>query len=1565
MADDEAETRRWCADLARASLLKPLAGEPLKSRRRDGAFILYLQHIDAVVLPPVYEDLDVTAQINVTFFDDTNKQVFGRTWVSEPCKVVPTRNQRGRVDIEVNQHVWFKTKLEDENCYGILEVIFHAPTFEDDSVQDLEPPVLPAQVVGGWLLVNMFPALGIRPLVEKPEDIPTQRDSNVQQLDILPGSPHMLFMLEHRVPEALRSLGLQNKAQGQISVSFLEATSVLSKYLRFVPANMIVSRYTRVPGLVDRPRVLFSSDNAETWEWIRDTAIEEAKTFIASDWLLHLGPSLQLFEDTLLDHIWEHMHTLHPSMKDKEPSARQQMNVTQRQLRVGLHNGLTFLQEPTQLLLAMQSTDTSLVNSQGHHRHVQENDPDTDSDTPSPRIRRSQADACLRFDGTIELRDVMQVPEVAVTLELVYTIAVPVVLNQPVGRQAKALSRAFAHQQSIAALPTQIEHTHCLRFGCIFPFSETHQVGVVSHHNVALLGPPLTTPGNDLLFSGLQLNRDNRVFLTRQFCTARASVTLAVADVSELLGTRGEDLGKSVRHAVARAFSTRERGSRPPRSLKQRPQSAEPEMRTRSRKLPMSPEGGRTQSLHIPHLRQSMILAESRQEDSKGGLKQRAVSFLEGSSNKFLTPHRPISAPETSTGHKGKRPRPLKPPAMESLLEVSGEGDMIAAAPDIEAFEAPELKPLSATGQRLRPVSTAAQPHPPSSFHDIEHDMKEVDTTIQPDEVTVAQLPLPQHAIAADETEQVTPFPGVSRALQAELAQAHFPAVVTEEDLRHMKIPAAILPLPPGPNYLQKEIELQDIFVASRVTLQFLALEWTTSTAPQLPGVPPRIPHQRVIITFKLHKLPQYVSPPLSFHALDDHSPRLGGVLHVVDTQTTEPVDTPGCLASMLLDPRQLGVAHESLLAYLNSSALEIQIVDADSLLPIGVASMALACFLRGGFRGVQSSLELDVIDMHALSDQILFSVPRNRNDRVAPVQLVGKLCVRCASVGQPSRSPPGVQRLLVPSAFPESVLINPVSGHGRRHRVQTASKLLQDDPRARAVLHNAEDEEADAARKAARLRAVQAKRQELFNNQQLPLSFRVANPQIRPTPVSVRDSSDLHAIQQYRMRQKRSVIQTRLQESMKATVDLCVAYGYKMYLEYRLQNPSHDTSISVLIKSSCKNLQVVANHEEWRAILQENELDRKVEVNMFNMTRDGPVVLLRPLEEVFVPLKYTLPSAAIPPWDPQFLSATAFGRHERTHVPPIHEKLQFESLDGLDFGSVDVVIHPQEPIVDHHIDLYTVQNSIFRHRIRLPPYLTDVVAVLCSDPDVLVHLDNATSAGIHDIVIKCSSGRSPLVSSFLLLLYDNEWSIQPTTTWRIAIHAVETCTLAVQLGEVSNAVLTLRPSQPVAHARVFSADETQLEALPKTPFSLAGNALAEIGLRAHPTALGVSRHLVHVVDIEFKRILYTYQVVLETKPPHVSKTFEIALAATDSHVNKRIGYINRFQEAVEISLFTTSPQRVQFKHRHLVLEPNEKGYIGIRALPSQVHVEEEVYIFLVDALLRLQDAFKLRLLTL
>ena len=314
-ARSENSTRKWCTRHLKTGASLPVPSTtatetPVGTRQNTAAFVLYLDRINGITVPPVFEDVDIHATVRVSFFHDSTKQAFGTLWESERCRVKPTKKGRGKVDIVVKQHAWFKTRIEDENCLGIAEVVLHAPSL-DDTVDDFETPALPSQVGAGWQLISMFPAHGERQAAASMDDIPRLRDEGLQPLELLPGTPQTLFVLETPAIEGISSLNLDTGLQGKLTLSFIEATSPLAQLLRFVPENMLISRYTHVPGIVETLRPPFGSggddaddeENRETWEWIRDSALEEVKPLVVSDLQVTLGPDFATFEDTLKQHI--------------------------------------------------------------------------------------------------------------------------------------------------------------------------------------------------------------------------------------------------------------------------------------------------------------------------------------------------------------------------------------------------------------------------------------------------------------------------------------------------------------------------------------------------------------------------------------------------------------------------------------------------------------------------------------------------------------------------------------------------------------------------------------------------------------------------------------------------------------------------------------------------------------------------------------------------------------------------------------------------------------------------------------------------------------------------------------------------------------------------------------------------------------------------------------------------------------------------------------------------------------------------------------------------------------
>eukprot|EP00056_Hartaetosiga_gracilis_P011977 m.186520 g.186520 ORF g.186520 m.186520 type:complete len:804 (+) comp13615_c0_seq3:2516-4927(+) len=779
--------------------------------------------------------------------------------------------------------------------------------------------------------------------------------------------------------------------------------------------------------------------------------------------------------------------------------------------------------------------------------------------------------------------------------------------------------------------------------------------------------------------------------------------------------------------------------------------------------------------------------------------------------------------------------------------------------------------------------------------------------------------------------------------------------------ISHVWVPPSILPFPPAVGK-STYYQLKNNFSAHEIKLQFVALElFSPPEVPRLPGVTSWRPPQRFLFSFKPYKLDRQMSRVLTFTPSPHTQLQQHGVLHeyLVDGQTSE---EGGFSISFCLDHSQFGEDPIGLSKYMSDSSMKVDVFDADSLLLIGRCSFPFHLLLRGEYRAVQSSATLDIINS-SIQHQRRFIDLRNTTIIQPVSSVVGRLCLRMCNVGSPS-----VNRKDALNALGAQVtvgdqtttrLINPI-GQTRKYKgLEVVPKLVgANSPLFSARQRDVVLDEA-CKRKIDKYKCIK---------QSLSLEkdgvVHTVTPQSihRQSPFGdingVRDSSELRALKEYRHKHKDEIIQKHLMKSISTVVNVFVSYGEKAYLEYRLCNPNNNQPLTVVIKPSCKQLAVVTDVREWKALAAAYNCNTTPEEDMFLQAHDGFVCVLRPLEEVIVPFKYMLDNTLLAYQNstlPQSLSS-----NKTTHsIIPLHEEIIFEvSESKQQLGVVSLVIHPQAPVIDEEVDLYSEQHSTYRHRLRMPSSLQSVSGVLCSD-DAVLYLEGSDSQ--RDVIVKCVNGASPSIRSFLVVFYnDNNMCIKPTQVWRVNVHAVETYRMTTFLGEESHALLTFRPPNPIHHAQAFSSDRQQLHIEPNKVFPLIGQTLNEIGICVHPTQIGEAKYIVNVVNLDAYKVVYSFQVIVTTKLPQISKTFEVVLKNGMDYINKKIGYTNRYKQSLHFNMYTTSPSRVSFKHRSIVFSPGEKKSIGFRVHSSASRMEEEVLVLAINQNKNIEETFRI-----
>uniref|UniRef100_A0A8D0GT26 Nephrocystin 4 n=1 Tax=Sphenodon punctatus TaxID=8508 RepID=A0A8D0GT26_SPHPU len=275
--------------------------------RESTAFQCILKTVEgALINQRVLEGLsEVEYQLRLSLFDLTYRHFFGKTWKSilRRLKAVPGQPPR----VVFNEPVYFHTSLTHPGVVVVAEVVAAAKKW-DGTHQDLSC---------GFAIVHLFNS----------ESEPTD-------------------LLYHGTPRALLHPLLQDPIESNKYMTVMENSHLqytlrphlpLETVYHLLPENTLVSGMQRIPGLLPA--------HGETHDFFQKPRLMKSVTWYLDKLSIHLYPSLDKFEEELLDLLSHDHGALDGSV----------FVVQERRLHVGVHNGLCFVQPPQVVVLAPEA----------------------------------------------------------------------------------------------------------------------------------------------------------------------------------------------------------------------------------------------------------------------------------------------------------------------------------------------------------------------------------------------------------------------------------------------------------------------------------------------------------------------------------------------------------------------------------------------------------------------------------------------------------------------------------------------------------------------------------------------------------------------------------------------------------------------------------------------------------------------------------------------------------------------------------------------------------------------------------------------------------------------------------------------------------------------------------------------------------------------------------------------------------------------------------------------------------------------------------------------------------
>ncbi|XP_040389500.1 nephrocystin-4 isoform X3 [Cygnus olor] len=296
--------------------LQNLTVPPYSQRRRNipkesTAFQCVLKYVEGTVITQraAGGSAGVEFQLRLSLFDVAYHHFFGRTWRSSARTPRSAPQQRPRVVF--NEAVYFHTSLNHPSIMAVVEVVATAQTPEG-------------------LCRDLSCGFGLVPLFDSRWD-PTDLAVKDRVLKLYHGTPRALLHPLFQDPvEKNKYMTIMENSHLQYT---LKPHPPLETIFHLLPENLLVSGLQKIPGLLPA--------HGDTSDCFLKPRLMKSVTCYLDKLSIRLYPSLEKFEEELLELL-----NSDRSLKVSARPAGSALSVQERRLRVGVHNGLRFVQAP-------------------------------------------------------------------------------------------------------------------------------------------------------------------------------------------------------------------------------------------------------------------------------------------------------------------------------------------------------------------------------------------------------------------------------------------------------------------------------------------------------------------------------------------------------------------------------------------------------------------------------------------------------------------------------------------------------------------------------------------------------------------------------------------------------------------------------------------------------------------------------------------------------------------------------------------------------------------------------------------------------------------------------------------------------------------------------------------------------------------------------------------------------------------------------------------------------------------------------------------------------------------
>ncbi|CAG9538867.1 unnamed protein product [Cercopithifilaria johnstoni] len=606
----------------------------------------------------------------------------------------------------------------------------------------------------------------------------------------------------------------------------------------------------------------------------------------------------------------------------------------------------------------------------------------------------------------------------------------------------------------------------------------------------------------------------------------------------------------------------------------------------------------------------------------------------------------------------------------------------------------------------------------------------------------------------------------------------------------------------------------------------------------------------------------------------------------------------------------------EDFINYLSNGYAIVDVWNADSLLPLGKLYISLKFLLRHGSEAVQADIQSVVMLSNFLDPSIITC----------------QVLLRLTSIGYPcfkqidsmrNRMSTVVSRQLTRIGQDENESykirakpLNPIHENSLQHFL--AAQRLDINQRYNEIMGGT------------------------------PLGAKNQNSVIKPLTGSMKRylfQQELEAYKKLRDEDKASKLLKVVFKAITTEYRIYPKYGQVIFFEHMLQN-TESNPVVIVVDTAQSTLKPLFDVDLWQYYKNMYRIETPLEKDLYQISGENEQttevqIFLKPMETIFAPFIYdgfTLPQEQI------------------------RDQIIFKKKNGGEpIAILDLLVGNRRNIISNSFRFYHEAETTLSRIIHITGYKSRVFSIRCTDPLVLTSFKNNCD-GSQDLHFTCQTGKAPILRTFTVIFFSDQYYSIVLGAWLIHIHAVNQINLNAVRAQLIKVPIVLKTEDNYDGLVHFGTSSKNLEIHPSDAIAAQRDDTLDAVVNFLPDITGSRMMLISATDQRTNHLLYQWMIAVNVQEANITKIFEVYL---QSKGNQTIILAIRNQYSVE-RLFRIScshPECVRIENDIVRLSGYKSINISITFLLNNEVKLPEVLLFVTNAENNLQEeAYSLKL---